>query len=203
MKQTLILAAIASLILTVSCGDNSTSTSSTTPSAAVQPASGAATSANIAFIRMDSVMNSYGLFMDLNDEFNKKQAAAQKQLQTKVAGLEREVAEYQEKVQKGLVTRYQATSIEEGLQKKQQEISQYQEKTAAELSEAQMVMSSQVSKEILDYLNEYNAVKGYSMILQTMGGSPVIIADPALDITSEVLMVLNARYEESLAKSKK
>ena len=41
---------------------------------------------------------------------------------------------------------------------------------------------------------EYNAEKQYAMILTNTGGTPVITADAALDVTDDVLAGLNEEY---------
>lgn len=204
MKHFFLFAFAATMILAASCSPKSgaSSTSSANDSTSTS-ADGQDYNGKIAFIRMDSLMSAYGLFIDLNDEFNQKQTKAQKELTAKGRGLEREMMDYQDKAQKGLITRYQASTIEEGLQKKQQDIAAYRDRILGQLSEEQNVMSAKISKVILDYLNELNKEKKYSLILQTMGGNPVIIADPSLDITNDVLLELNSRYQDSLAKNTK
>lgn len=160
----------------------------------------------IAFIRMDTLMTSYGMYIDMSDEFGTKQKKAEADLNGRGRALEREAAEFQEKVQKGLLTRFQATSMEENLQKKQQGIMAYHDRVMGELAQQEQEMTSKISASILEYVKEYNVDKKYSMILTTNGGSPVLVADPNLDITSEILTELNKRYlekKEKEAKAKK
>ncbi len=201
MKKILSLTLLGSMLAFASC--NSTAPQSQGTSSDNIKVSDLKTSTNIAYIRMDSITASYGLFMDLSDEFNKKTATAQKQYESKGRSLERKMADFQEKAQKGLVTRYEGQKLEEELRKEQTALMQYEQTMAAELSEAQAVLSNKVSTAILEYLNEYNADKKYDLILQTIGGNPVILGDPSLDITNEVLTELNRRYEDSLAVQKK
>ncbi len=201
MKKILTLTILGSMLTLASCSSNSPKAQEATNDNI--KVSDLKTSTNIAYIRMDSITASYGLFMDLSDEFNKKTATAQKQYESKGRSLERKMADFQEKAQKGLVTRYEGQKLEEELRKEQTALMQYEQTMAAELSEAQAVLSNKVSTAILDYLTEYNADKKYDLILQTIGGSPVILGNPSLDITSEVLAELNRRYEDSLAVQKK
>lgn len=199
LTKTFFAVAISLLALaTTSCNETpaaSTSTlSSADSTAAVEEYSG-----KIAFIRMDSLMSGYGLYIDLGAEFGKKQQKIQKELENKGRSLEREVMAFQEKAQKGLITTYQARTAEEGLQKKQQQIVAYRDRVLAEMSEEEAVIGAKISAAVLECLKEYNADKKYSMIMQTIAGNPVILADPALDITAEVLVELNKRYEATIA----
>ena len=50
------------------------------------------------------------------------------------------------------------------------------------------------------YLDKYNQDKKYSMILTNQGGVPVFTADPALDITDDVLSGLNEEYVKNKNK---
>lgn len=158
----------------------------------------------IAFIRMDSMMVNYGMYIDMSDEFAKKQQKAEADVNGRGRALERSVAEYQEKAQKGLLTRFQMTSMEEDLQKKQQGFMAYRDKVMADLAKQEQDMSNGIAESIMAYVKEYNADKKYSMILTTSGVSPVIVADPNLDITREILTELNKRYlEKKEAEGKK
>ncbi|MEF9950547.1 MAG: OmpH family outer membrane protein [Mucinivorans sp.] len=205
MRSLQILTLSAAVALVVACsGDNSGSKkSSTADSLLLDHQSTVAYNGKIAFVRMDSLMNGYGMYIDMSDEFGKKQQKIQGELTAKGRGLEREAMEYQEKAQKGLITRYQAQTTEENLQKKQHIVA-YRDRVLGELSQQEAAMSREIFAEISAFLAEYNAVHGYSMILQTAGGAPVLVADPQLDITSEVMTELNKRYEVKLsAKDKK
>lgn len=185
--------------LTYACAGNASSTKDTAAdSTAKLDLTSATYNGQIAFIRMDSLMRGYGMFIDMSTEFGKKQQKIQGELTAKGRSLEREAMEYQDKAQKGLITTYQARTTEEGLQKKQQDIMAYRDRVLGELSQEESVMSANIFKTISDFLQEYNAEKGYSMIIQTAAGSPVLVADPKLDITAEVLSELNKRYEATL-----
>ncbi len=153
----------------------------------------------IAVVRMDSLMTNYGLYIDKGAEFGAKQEKAQAELERQMRSLEGQINDFQEKAQKGLITTYQARSKQEELQKKEQEIIAYRDKVMGELAQEEAAISAQISESILSYLKEYNAENKYSMIIQTMGGNPVVLVDPALDITATVIEALNSRYEETLS----
>lgn len=197
------LFAISALFVgAVACSGGSSTTTSSKDSSSVLNPTDIDYSGQIAFVRMDSLMRGYGMYIDMSDAFGKKQQKIQNELTNKGRGLERDAMEYQEKAQKGLITPYQAKTTEEGLQKKQQEIVAYRDRVLGELSEEEGVMSAEIYQTVMEYLTEYNADKGYSMILQTSGGNPVLIGDPKLDITNEVLSELNKRYEVKLTAKK-
>ena len=55
-------------------------------------------------------------------------------------------------------------------------------------------MMNQLADAIKTYLDKYNQEKKYAMIITNNGGAPVITANPALDITDDVLAGLNDEY---------
>lgn len=157
----------------------------------------------IAYIQMDSLMRNYGMFIDMSDEFGKKQKNAENDLNARGRSLEREVMEFQDKAQKGILTRFQISSQEEALQKKQQDFVAHRDRTMNSLGQQEQTMMNQISESILSYVKQYNQDAGYSMILTTTGGQPVLTADPELDITEQILTELNKRYLEAKEKEAK
>lgn len=194
MKITKLYAAslfVASVALFLSCNTDTKGTEATADSTTEATID---YSGKIAYLRMDSLMRGYGMYIDLSDEFTKKGQQVEAELTQKGRALEREAASYQEKAQKGLITRFEGQTIEADLQKKNQAVMQYRDEMMREMQQQEAVITAQISDEIMTYLKEYNQDKKFSLILQTTAGNPVILADPALDITGDVLAELNKRY---------
>ncbi len=193
--KTIKLLALTAIISLASCVTNGNqNTSNTTDSTGVSLSS----NGQIAVVKMDSLMSFYGLAMDRIAEFNKKQDKAQKELEKRAKSLEWQVKDFHTKAQNGQVTTYQGQKTQEKLQKQEQSLMAFREKTMRELTEEETVITNEISGAIMSYIQEFNAQKRYSMILQTMGANPVLICDPAIDITAEVLAGLNAQYEKTL-----
>ena len=108
--------------------------------------------------------------------------------------LENEVKTFQEKMNKGLMTRSVAEVQQQKLMQQEQEFNNYAAQKQQEIQEEQVVMMNQIGDAIKTYLDKYNAEKQYAMILTNSGGAPVITADSALDITDDVLAGLNDEY---------
>ena len=108
--------------------------------------------------------------------------------------LENDVKSFQEKLDKGLMTRSVAETQGQKLQQQELEFNNYAAQKQQEIQEEQLVMMNQLGDAIQTFLNKYNEEKQYAMIITNSGGAPVITADPALDITDEVLAGLNEDY---------
>lgn len=204
-------AAVAAMGLTMlSCGSKATSAADGA-NAADSAKTAAAAAANIeyngqiVYVQIDSLMRGYGMAIDLQAAFASKSDKAQNELTAKGRSLEREMRDYQEKAQKGLITRFQAQDIETGLQKKQQSVLEYRDRMMQELGEEEAVMMNKISDAIMQYVKKYNAEKKYSMIISTQGANTVLIADPSLNITDDLLKGLNEEYrlQQDSTKAKK
>lgn len=186
-----ILAAVAALAVLAGC-KNTAGTPAADSSAVAS--NGISSVSDIAYVDIDSLIAHYDMYTDLSAEFETKAKKIEGELTSKKRRLEKEVRDYQEKASNGLMTRSQMAQTEEQLQAKMQSYEQSSQKTLAELDEEQQVMTNQVIYSIMNYIKEYNSNLRYKMILSTTGSGPVLDADPALNITSEILNGLNQRY---------
>ena len=202
MKKNLILFGAAALMaIAVSCNQNQTAA----PADAAAPESVAA-AGSIVYFNMDKVMEGYDMANDLNSVFETKTSGIQAEIDRRGKKLEKDAADFQNKVDKGLLTNSVAQAQYQKLQEQQQSYQQYAVNKQQEMAEEQQVMMNQIANAIAEYVAEYNQEKGYAMILATAGpilSTPVVTADPKLDITEDLLAGLNAAYIKTKENSKK
>ncbi len=153
---------------------------------------------NIVYIRMDSLLNKYDLFLDLQTDLNAKARIVEDDLTKKGRAFENDVTSFQEKVQKGLITRSQAETQQNQLASRQQELEQFAQQKQMELAEENQVMLNRVLDALKTFLAEYRVLNNYDLILTTDGNSNTIIeGTTALDITKDVVEGLNQEYAKS------
>lgn len=196
MKHTLsILAAVISVAMFVS---SCNSTQSTQASAQVAPSGEIAPAGSIVYIQMDSLVNQYDMFNDLKSEFESKVEAIQDDLRKKSNAFEKSATDFQNKLNKGLLTRSQAETQQQALMQREQELRNLSQQKQMEMQEEEAVMLRRVMDAIQTYLNSYNETHNYALILTTSGASStVIVGNPSLDITNDVLKGLNEEYIQS------
>ena len=148
----------------------------------------------IVYVRMDSLMANFDMYKELGSAFEEKSTKAETDLTSRGRSLEREVMSAQEKVQKGLVTRLQAQTLEEELGRKQQNFVNYRDQLLNELAEEEQVFMNRISNTITQFMQEFNQDNRYKMVISTSAAGPILIADPALDVTAEAIQGLNAYY---------
>ena len=192
MKKTLLIAGIAEVALFTSCQQNQGGKAEATAAQDTTAVAG-----SIVFFNMDKVTNGYDMANDLTSVFETKTAGIQAEIDRRGKKLEKDMKDFQNKVDKGLLTNSVAQVQYQKLQEQQQSYQQYVVRKQQEMSEEQQVMMNQIANAIAEYVEAYNAEKGFSMIIATGGNiltAPVVTGSARLDITEELLAGLNAEY---------
>ncbi len=158
---------------------------------------------DIAYIQMDSLVSNYNRYLDLSGAFEAKATKVQGDLEARARRLQNQMVDFEEKMNKGLATRSQLAEMQTQLQTQSQQFEADRQKRVSELAEEEQVMTNQIMYAIQQYVAKYNADLRYKMILTSSGGNPIMHADPALNITAEILRGLNAEYAAEQAAEKK
>lgn len=156
----------------------------------------------IVFINIDTLLNNYEYYADLQDEILNKQSELEAQLNSRTRTYDKNAKDYQDKVNKGLVTRREAAELEQSLYQEQQEILQLRDQLAAELQEEELVRNRRLIENIMVFLKEYNKDYNYQYIFSNSFGSNILYAGDSLDITNSVLEGLNKQYREQKGTKK-
>jgi outer membrane protein len=151
----------------------------------------------IAWVNMDSLLNRYDMYFDIQAELETKGRKMETDMTTRTRAFEKQMMDFQDKVQKGLVTRSTAQQMQQDLAAKEQELYQYRDELRMQFSEEEQVMLRRIQHSITDYLKKYNKEKGYQVILSGTFGGPVLYGNPAIEITQEVLVGLNEEYNKN------
>jgi outer membrane protein len=192
--NTLIIAVIIATgaLLATGCGKNKTAGAG--QSAVTKNHGG------IAYVELDSVIARFDMAKDKATELEEKTKNSEAELASKSQAFDRDVRDFQNKVQKGLVTRATAAEMEQTLQQQQQTLLARRDEMAYNLNEESLVAQRQVLEYINQYLAEFNAERGFSYILAKQFPGPVLYSDTTLDITVDVVAGLNAKYNAEKAK---
>ena len=195
MKNTSLILSVISLVAVVVFGVISLTGKN---SANVETAGGEATETvakgAIVYIDLDRILMEYDMANDLRSVVETKAQNIMAEINRRGKKLENEVKTFQEKLDKGLMTRSVAEAQSQKLQQQELEFNNYAAQKQQEVQEEQVVMMNQLGDAIQTFLNKYNEEKQYAMIITNSGGAPVITADPALDITEDVIAGLNDEY---------
>jgi outer membrane protein len=168
---------------------NQTGKASTNGSISEMPKQG------IVYVNIDSVIFNFNMFSDRRMELMAKQKNAEAELNSKGTQYEKGVKDYQDKVNKGLVTRATAAQMEQGLVQQQQELVTLRDKLQSNLVEEEQVMNRQVLEYITKFIEENKTQYNYQFILGKSFGGPVLYSNSSLEITQQLLTALNKKYQ--------
>jgi outer membrane protein len=156
-----------------------------------------ASKGDIVYVDLDRILTEYDMANDLRSVVETKVQNIQAEVNRRGKKLENDVIEFQNKIDKGLLTRTNAEVQSQKLQQQELEFNNYAAQKQQEINEEQVVMMNQLGDAIQTYLTKYQEEKEYAMILTNSGGAPVVAADASLDITDAVLADLNEEYIKS------
>ena len=154
-----------------------------------------AVAGDIVYVQIDSLIIQYDMFNDLRSAFESKAQSVQDDLSKKGRKLESDGKSFENQINKGLLTRSTAEQQQKSLLKRQEDLQSLANQRQRELQEEEYVLNNTVMDAIKSFLIEYNKTHNYSMILTTSGSTNVVIVgNPAIDITKDVMEGLNEEY---------
>ncbi len=197
------VAAILGVALFSGCKSNTANNEEAkeTTEAKVEPKAGA-----IVYFQLDKVIREYDRANELKSVVETKVSEIEAEMQRKGKKLEADVRDFEEKLNKGLMTRVVAESNGQKLQQRQAEFQNWVAQKEQEIQEENFVMTNQINNDIQKFVTKFNEDKDYAMILANQGdisgiiNFPVLVADPSLDITDAIIKGLNEEYIKSKDK---
>lgn len=151
-------------------------------------------SEGIVYVNIDTIIYNFQMFSDRSNDLMASQKKAEAELNSKGTTYQKNVADYTDKANKGLITRATATQMEAALTQQQQDLVTLSNTLQANLTEEESVMNRQVLEYIIKYLEEFKLQYNYQYILAKSFGSVILYSDTSLDITKQVLEGVNKKY---------
>lgn len=145
----------------------------------------------IAFVYGDSILMNYNEFRKESDGMELKQRRAEEELQKKGAALEKEIMDYQQKAQSGLMTPKEMQAREKYLTTRQESVLAERDQMAQAIMAETAAINERLHGILQEKLAEIKEKEGYDFILSYIEGGALLIADDKYDITDKVLKELN------------
>lgn len=203
MKNTPLILSVVALVAVAALGIIQFTSGNKTNAAA--PAEGVETTAqkgSIVYFNLDRVLNEYDMANELRSAVESKINSINQEVNRRGNKLQGEVNDFQEKINKGLITRSVAEIQGEQLGKKQQDFQNYAAQKQQEINEEQSVMMNQIGDAIKKFVDRFTAEKQYAMVIATQGDilpAPIVSGDASLDVTDAILGGLNDEYVKNKA----
>jgi len=150
----------------------------------------------IAYVNVDTLLMNYQFAKEVNEELLKKQEKFRNDISHKQQQLQQDAMAFQQKYESGgFLTKESFEQEQTRLMKKEQELQNMDRRFTQELFAEQQKMNSQLRDTINTFFKLYNQDKHYKIIFSDTGNDNIFYAEDHLNITSDVIEQLNARYK--------
>ena len=191
MKHVILFAVAAALSLTA-CQKSAEEAEETAENTGAET-----TELKIAYVEMDSLITQYQLYKDYEEELTRKGTNIQSTLAQKQRTLEQHAAAMQKKYESnGFTTRDELERAQNSIQAEQQQLQELADRLQTDFAQEQARVNQEARDSIQAFLRSYNKTKKYDYVL-VKAGDNMLIANPKMDITKEVIKGLNKRYKKS------
>ncbi len=185
-----LIALIAAGMISCAQGDNKETVADS--AAQANATETAAPTLNIRYVDIDSVMATYTLSKELDEQGRKLMLDYQRMENQKTNEIQNLAAQIEQKQKSnGYLSQESFDADVNNVNRKQSEAANilraHQEKIQKQIAE----FNRQLGDSIQNFIKEYNATRNYDAILYRASG---LYFNPALDITGEIIEGLNARY---------
>lgn len=151
----------------------------------------------IAYVDIDTLLTNYKLWIQLNEEMIRKEENIRATLNEKAKKLQADYEEFERKLNNNaFATRERAESEQNRILKQREDLESLQERLGNELAIENNKNNVLFRDSINAFINAYNKVKGYNVILSRIGDN-ILYIDSDMNITQEIIDGLNARYDAS------
>lgn len=154
----------------------------------------AKSSSELVYVDVNKLVEGYKRTKIEKADFEKKAVKMKAEIDTLVSNWQKELQVY-EKERTSLSTN-ELKLKQELLSNKQSQINSSQESIQNQIQTENKKVTQTVINDINDYVKEYGKREGYKIIFGASGSGNLMYADESTDLTSEVLMGLNAEYEK-------
>ena len=203
MKNTSLILSIISLVAVIALGIISFTGKGSASEAKSGENAPAAGSGAIVYFNLDRVLNEYDMANDLRSVVESKAQGIQEEVNRRGNKLQNDVNSFQEKINKGLITRSVAEVQGQKLEQQRNDFNNFANQKNQEIAEEQQVMMNNIGDAIKTFLDKYASDNSYAMVIATQGDilpAPVAAADSSLEVTDDIIVKLNDEYVKTKSK---
>ncbi len=152
----------------------------------------------ISFVNSDTVSKYFLFSKKLETSLSKKRNSAESQIKTKYSEYQKMVAEYQQAAQ--IMGQNEAAEKAQQIALLEQEIMQLEQTLGQKLSSQEFEISNNYIIKTNQFMQEIGKQLGYDYVFSYRVGGLMLFANPDLDITNEIIELLNKHYIASEKK---
>lgn len=165
-------------------------------SLAIAPPASAGSGMKIAWVNADTLDARYEWLKEQKKAIEQRAENAEKSLRSKEESLMRDMAAFEQKAQSGSVPRVDLEKEYATLGKRQQNLQEESQKLGKQLSEEQKNAFNELYVNVEKQLKTLSSQIGYDYIFSYSRGGQILLANDSLNITNQVLDLLNAQKQQ-------
>lgn len=151
-------------------------------------------SVTVAYVNSDSILTHYEMVKLMRTELETKTANLETELKKKQAAFEKDAAYFQDQVSKKTISEASAQEIYSQLMAEQQKLYDLREQYSSEISKQEYELNLLLLDSLNNFLKRYNKKMNFDYILSYNKGGNILTANDSLDITNDVIKLLNEEY---------
>ena len=190
-KNTIIYAVVATVALGLAACNNTNSKQNAEASAPVVAEGGL----KIAYVNTDTLLAKYQYAIDMEQELVAYKEQQERYYQQQTTQFQ---TDYQNYLKNGAsMTLTQQQQKEAELKQRAERMATLEQELMAKVADRQVAENTKLLNAIFAFIREYNAAnQQFDLILRkSFNDTPVLFANPAMDITDEILAGLNEEYK--------
>lgn len=151
----------------------------------------------IAYVNLDTLLLEYKFSIELNEELLTEHARSKANLEMQLKQFEQDYNAFMEKARLGsFISQASMETQQQELIDKQAYLQQLDSDLTEKLVLRQEEMNQQLYDSVMNFMADYN--KGqFNLVLGNAGGTNVLYASEGMNITKEIIDLLNERYDKS------
>lgn len=154
-------------------------------------------SLSVAYVNSDSIFEHYDFVKSMRDELETKTSRLENELKKKQESFEKDASYFQEQVNKKTLSEASQQEIYAQLMNEQQKLYDLREQYSSEISKQQFDLQNVLIDSLDNFLKRYNKKMHFDYILSYSRGGNILTANDSLDITRDVIDLLNKEYATS------
>jgi outer membrane protein len=162
--------------------------------AALQNSKGKALS--VVYLNLDSLNLKYELIRNLRKDLEATVNKMQSELKKDEETLQKDGADFQQKVQAKAISDEKAKQIYEILMKRQQDLLEKKDRYTQMMTQQQMAMNEKLTDTLTRFLKRFNKTYRFDYIMGYKSEGEILVANDTLDITRTILDAINKEYLE-------
>lgn len=151
---------------------------------------------SVVYVNLDSLNTHYEYVKVLRTDLEGTGKRLQTEVLSEQKSLEKEAADFQRQVASNAISEEKAKTVYESLMQKQQALMEKKDRYTQQVAEQEMGMNLRLIDTVTNFLKRYNRKYGYDYIMGFKAGGEILISNDTLDITRDVLQVINKEYQE-------